>query len=168
MRDGKLAATGESGNIVVTTLKHYAMPMIRYDTNDIGRISPDSCPCGRGLTVLRVLEGRSGDILRLGNGRIVSPNYCCRLMMSPEFVGAFKQFQVVQTGDLTLDLKLVRSATYIDSDADAVVRAFKQSLGSEVRVNLSLVERIDPMPSGKFQVSRRSRPFDDNQGEFER
>ncbi|MCD4804940.1 MAG: hypothetical protein K8R07_04615 [Desulfobacterales bacterium] len=81
--------------------------MIRYNTDDIGKVSAVPCSCGLGFTVLKELEGRSGDILYLSNGKTVSPNYCCRLMMSPEFTGVLKQFQVIQTDGSTLDIKLV-------------------------------------------------------------
>jgi phenylacetate-CoA ligase len=156
IKNGRRAAPGESGKIVVTTLKPYAMPMIRYNTDDIGKVASEPCPCGRGLTVLKELEGRSGEILYLSNGRIISPNYCCRLMMSPEFVDAVGQFQVIQTGNLSLEIKLVKTSIFENDHASILIEKFKDSLGNEVSINLTFVDSIEPLASGKYQISRRA------------
>ncbi len=153
VKDGKQVSPGESGQIVVTTLKPYAMPMIRYNTYDIGKISPERCPCGRGLTVLKELEGRSGEIIRLSNGRILSPNYFCRLLMSPEFVGAIKQFQVIQTDPSSLDFKLVKTGDFSALHEERLRKLLRDSLGGGVSARFSFVQGIRPLPSGKFQIT---------------
>ncbi len=155
IRDGKGVVPGESGQIVVTTLKPYATHMIRYNTEDIGMISTERCSCGSGLTILKELEGRSGEMLYLSNGKIISPNYCCRLLMSPEFIGAIKQFQVIQKDGLTLEIKIVKNSSFSNTHANNLTSLLKNSMGDDVLINLTLVERIDPQPSGKFMVIRR-------------
>ena len=42
----------KTGRILVTDLNNYAMPLIRYDTEDIASTISGSCPCGRGLSLL--------------------------------------------------------------------------------------------------------------------
>ena len=49
---GKVLPDGEFGELVLTTLSKYAMPMIRYRTRDLTRIIPGRCACGR--TILRI------------------------------------------------------------------------------------------------------------------
>ena len=121
----------------MTTLKSNAMPMIRYNTDDIGKVSAVPCSCGLGLTVLKELEGRSGDILYLSNGKTVSPNYCCRLMMSPEFTGVLKQFQVIQTDGSTLDIKLVKTSGFRDHHTEALIGSLRNILGDDVGIRLN-------------------------------
>jgi len=52
---------GEQGELVITTLTKEAMPMIRYRTRDITRLTDEPCACGR--THLRILRvtGRDDD-----------------------------------------------------------------------------------------------------------
>ncbi len=54
---------GETGELVITTLTKEALPMIRYRTRDITRLSDERCACGR--THLRILRvtGRDDDML---------------------------------------------------------------------------------------------------------
>jgi phenylacetate-CoA ligase len=54
---------GQAGELVITTLTKEALPMLRYRTRDITRLSTARCACGR--THLRILRvaGRNDDML---------------------------------------------------------------------------------------------------------
>jgi phenylacetate-CoA ligase len=52
---GDLRGQGEPGELVITTLKAEAMPLIRYRTGDLVVMEGDGCPCGRTHHRLRVL-----------------------------------------------------------------------------------------------------------------
>ncbi|WP_028578899.1 phenylacetate--CoA ligase family protein [Desulfogranum japonicum] len=56
-------APGEVGELVITTLTKEAFPMIRYRTHDLTRFIPEPCPCGRTLTRMQRVVGRSDDML---------------------------------------------------------------------------------------------------------
>lgn len=56
-------APGEVGELVITTLTKEAFPMIRYRTRDLTRFIPEPCPCGRTLTRMARVMGRSDDML---------------------------------------------------------------------------------------------------------
>jgi 2-polyprenyl-3-methyl-5-hydroxy-6-metoxy-1,4-benzoquinol methylase len=51
---------GETGEIVLTSLKERAMPLIRYRTGDLGRLIATPCACGGSLPRLGRVEGRLG------------------------------------------------------------------------------------------------------------
>jgi phenylacetate-coenzyme A ligase PaaK-like adenylate-forming protein len=63
--NGKLAPDGEPGRIVITSLRKYAFPLIRYETGDAGRIVPGPCTCGRLGRRLEFL-GRADDAICAG------------------------------------------------------------------------------------------------------
>jgi phenylacetate-CoA ligase len=54
---------GELGEMVVTTLRKEAAPLIRYRTRDLTRLLPDPCPCGNPLPRHDHLLGRSDDMI---------------------------------------------------------------------------------------------------------
>lgn len=56
-------APGEIGELVITTLTKEAFPVIRYRTRDLARLLPGACPCGRTLTRMSRILGRSDDML---------------------------------------------------------------------------------------------------------
>ncbi len=69
---GRVLAPGLWGEIVFTTLNRTAMPLIRYRTGDLGRLLPETCPCGSALLRLDKVRGRIGHILRLSSGDTLS------------------------------------------------------------------------------------------------
>lgn len=56
-------APGEIGELVITTLTKEAFPIIRYRTRDLAHLLPEPCPCGRTLTRMSRILGRSDDML---------------------------------------------------------------------------------------------------------
>ncbi|MBP3764192.1 MAG: phenylacetate--CoA ligase [Bacteroidaceae bacterium] len=56
---------GEIGELVLTTLRREAMPLLRYRTRDLTRILPGKCPCGREHKRLDRMKGRSDDMIIL-------------------------------------------------------------------------------------------------------
>ncbi|WP_414150196.1 DVU_1553 family AMP-dependent CoA ligase [Acetobacterium carbinolicum] len=62
---------GKYGEIVFTSLKRIAMPLIRYRTGDIGAFSTDLCPCGTFLRTLKKVAGRYANRIRLDHDNYI-------------------------------------------------------------------------------------------------
>ena len=58
---GKVIPNGQVGELVYTTLRKKARPMIRFRTGDIGRIDQTKCSCGRTHGRIHIL-GRKDDM----------------------------------------------------------------------------------------------------------
>jgi phenylacetate-CoA ligase len=58
----KPSPPGEVGEMVVTTLRKEAAPLIRYRTRDLTRLVPGRCPCGNILPRHDRILGRSDDM----------------------------------------------------------------------------------------------------------
>jgi len=54
---------GERGELVITTLTKQGMPMIRYRTRDITRLTDQPCICGRTHLRIKRITGRDDDML---------------------------------------------------------------------------------------------------------
>ena len=59
---GEVLPDGETGELVLTTLSKYAMPMIRYRTRDITKIIAEPCECGRTIRRIARISSRSDDM----------------------------------------------------------------------------------------------------------
>jgi phenylacetate-CoA ligase len=56
---------GEQGEIVLTTLRKQAMPLVRYRTRDISRLLPGPCRCGSPYPRIARLTGRTDDMIKV-------------------------------------------------------------------------------------------------------
>ena len=90
------------GEIVVTNLSNYAMPLIRYRTGDVGILTDRQCSCGRALPILVSIEGRLRDHVVCADGRELSPREVARVVGN--IVGA--RFHVVQESADTIRVGL--------------------------------------------------------------
>lgn len=70
--DGRPVEPGEKGKIYVTSLKNYAMPLIRYELGDIGCFCNTSCLCGDNRKVIRISAGRDNDYIKMRDKSKVS------------------------------------------------------------------------------------------------
>ena len=59
---GEVLPDGEVGELVITTLSKFAMPMIRYRTRDLTRIINEPCACGRTIRRIDRIASRSDDM----------------------------------------------------------------------------------------------------------
>jgi phenylacetate-CoA ligase len=77
---------GETGEIVLTTLRREAMPLIRYRTRDLAMALPGTCSCGRAHRRLSRIKGRSDDMV-IVKGVNVYPIQVEQVLMGLEEVG---------------------------------------------------------------------------------
>lgn len=71
---------GEKGELVFTSLQRQAMPMLRYRTKDITRLTREPCRCGRTLVRMEKITGRTDDMLII-SGVNVFPSQIEALML---------------------------------------------------------------------------------------
>ncbi len=60
---GEVLPSGQSGELVLTTITKEAVPMIRYRTGDLTRIIEEPCRCGRTSRRLDRIGGRTDDMI---------------------------------------------------------------------------------------------------------
>ncbi len=132
------AQKGELGRIVVTDLYNYAMPLIRYDTGDIGIIDVDD----NGVQYLTSIEGRKLDLIYTTKGEIVPSHISYRLCK----YGDYKQFQLVQYGKKDYLIKL---NTDIKVDEKAMRAEYKDYFGNDANIIIEYVDEIPLLSSGK-------------------
>jgi len=89
---------GETGEMVVTTLRKEASPLVRYRTRDLTRIIPKRCSCGSILPMHDRLLGRSDDmfIIRAVN---VYPGQIDHILSNTKGVGSEYQIHLNRKED---------------------------------------------------------------------
>ena len=66
-KTGEQLQDGEIGELIYTTFDREGMPLIRYNSHDLGRIIPGICDCGLPLKRIEI-KGRSDDLIPIGAG----------------------------------------------------------------------------------------------------
>jgi phenylacetate-CoA ligase len=141
---------GQVGSrLLVTNLFNRVQPLFRFEVTDLVAVEPEPCPCGRTLTRLRSLEGRSEDILSLG-GVAVHPLQFGVVTADPDV----REFQVVQKGDaLRLRVALRAGCTGVEERLGERVRAELAELGvPRPQVSVERVDALERSPAGKVQI----------------
>ena len=149
---------GEPGQILCTTLDNTVMPFIRYRIGDLGKVSHSSCSCGRPLRELDQLLGRTGDIFRTSDGRMIAPNLWCRLFMNPELESSVRRFQVVYERSGSIRFRVVRGINYDDSKELMLIQQLRELVGTATGTSFDYVDSIEPHVSGKLLMVVREVP----------
>jgi len=140
-------APGNMGEILATDLHNYAMPFIRYAVGDMGTLSSKPCPCGRGLPVMKSIEGRTTDQLVFSNGVVLSGPALTLVFKDC----AIKQYQVIQEAKDGLLIKVVKGEGYTDRDTNHFLGIIKSHAGEGISIETEFVDEILPAKAGKYK-----------------
>ena len=106
---GEVLPDGAEGEMVITTLSKFAMPMIRYRTRDITRIITEPCECGRTTLRMEKCKGRSDDMLII-RGVNVFPSQIESALLGVSGIGP--HYEIVVTRENYMDKIEVRVELY--------------------------------------------------------
>ncbi len=146
--NGHPTPAGEEGNIVITDLFNHGMPFIRYVNGDRAVAGWKNCPCGRGLPLLTRVTGRRLDTLETPDGRKIPGEFFPHLIK--DFT-AVRRFQVVQTTDDTIVVKLVAPDMSRESE-EQLLHAITACTGWSVQIQIERVAEIPLTKAGKLRV----------------
>ena len=151
--DGRRAAPGASGRIVVTALDNYVMPFINYEIGDTG-LAGAPCPCGRGFPTLAGVAGRIGEAFTTPAGRTFSPVTLDRVFrFCADYV---REFQAERTTAAAMTVWVVPTPRFGLEIAERIRTELEEHAGAGMEVRIVAVPGIPVEPSGKRSVLRSS------------
>lgn len=153
---------GETGEMVVTTLRKEAAPLIRYRTRDLTRLIPGTCPCGSLLPRHDRLLGRSDDmiIFRAVN---IYPGQIDHVLSGIEGIGS--EYQVIldrkADGKDYMTLKIER-AQGVDKSRDP---RLEKGVAEEIKKQILVSAGVEILDYGTLPRSERKskRVFDNRE-----
>ena len=150
VRNGR-SCVEEDGEIVVTDLRNFAMPMIRYRIRDIGRIKQASCACARGLPLMELVGGRVTDFLMATNGSKVSGIVIATYVITN--IPGIRQIQFVQNEPGAVTVNLVKAPEWTASSVNELTARIRRYLGDDIRLRTEFKDQIPLERSGKYRFS---------------
>ena len=139
---------------MVTAFNNRAMPLIRYDTDDVAEVLNGPCPCGRSLPSFGKLVGRYSRIAYLPEGTLGYVGALREALenMPPELARDLRQFQVHQFRDGRFELRLRAVAPLDPPFRERIAAAWRAATaGRDLRLDIVEVAEIERPPSGKYQ-----------------
>ena len=155
--DGRPVPDGQPGEIVTTHLATRDFPFIRYRTGDVAVLDTAACACGRGLPLIKEIQGRSTDFVVAADGTVM---HGLALIYILRDLPGVQSFKIVQESLENTTVQLVVDEHFERGRSSDIVTAFQRRLGAGVAVDLQFVDSIAPEKSGKFRyvVSRVAAP----------
>lgn len=137
-----------TGEVVVTSLLGFSVPLIRYRIGDVARLSLEVCSCRRGGRVLEAIEGRTWSMLRGAGGEEIYPQVVTQVVMglAPEA----RRFQAVQDRLDHVTVRLASSEPIPEERTRGIADELVRMMGSGIRIEVEVVDEIEPERSGKF------------------
>jgi len=150
---------GETGEMVYTTLRKEAAPLIRYRSRDLTRLLEGPCPCGCILPRHDKILGRSDDMV-IFRGVNIYPGHVDEILSGIEGAGSEYQIHLERRPDGRdeMILKVERAAGTKEEAAGPLAAR----IAGEIRRNLLVSCSVEVLPHGTLPRSEKKtrRVFD--------
>jgi len=158
--DGTLCKDGEQGEVVITLLTNYTMPLIRYKIGDVAVKTDETCICGRGFPLIKDITGRTIDLFVSKKGELIDS----RSIFSPFFRlhNYVKKFMMIQESIDKVNISLVIDESFKEkfkTDIYELENQIREFMGRDTIIEINLVDEILPVSSDKhrFFISKVTR-----------
>jgi len=151
--------SGETGEMVITTLRKEAAPLIRYRTRDLTKLIPKRCSCGSILPMHDRLLGRSDDmfIFRAVN---IYPGQIDHILSNTKGIGSEYQIHI-NRGEDGKDYMTIKVERIEEGDS-ARDKFLTQTIEEEIKKQILVSAKVEVTDYGTLPRSDRKsqRVFD--------
>jgi phenylacetate-CoA ligase len=145
---GRSQPPGVAGEIVVTHLATTSFPFVRYRTGDVGVLDSETCSCGRGLPLIREIQGRTTDFVVARDGTVM---HGLALVYVVRDLPAIRKFKIVQESVEHTRVLLAVDPGFDPASVERIRNGMAERLGAQVRIDVDIVADIPAEMSGKYR-----------------
>jgi len=157
IKDNQYIKPGEIGSHITTDLHNYAMPFIRYDTQDILELGNEHCACGKQLMCISKIHGRYSDIIITPDGKRFLVEHFVEYF---EYENSITQFQVYQEDYRLLVFRLIVNNEFKSSDKERIISHWEKNTSGKMDVRINIVDSLESFRSGKRRIIVKSEHID--------
>ncbi len=139
---------GTEGTMVGTSIQNYGMPLLRYVTSDRTALTGQPCSCGRPLPLMQDVTTKAEDLLRLKDGRLISPSVLTHPFKP---LNQIDGSQLVQTALDRLVVRLIPRPDFTPALSERLVSDLKARLGQDMQIEIEMVTELPRTKAGKFK-----------------
>lgn len=146
--DGRPAKVGEIGEIVITDLNNFSMPLIRYRIGDMAKaVAQQPCSCGRPHSQIGEISGRTQALISCSNGVWLPGTFFAHFFKDFDF--AVQHYQVVQENSSSFSVNIVPKPQFTEKVRQRIVSNLLEYTGPKQIINLEIVDQIPLLKTGK-------------------
>jgi phenylacetate-CoA ligase len=147
--DDRPARPGEIGEVVITDLSNFSVPLIRYRIGDLAVAVDETgpCPCGRHLSRIGRIEGRTQAIVYCANGTWLPGTFFMHFFKDYEHAVRFFQIRQDRRGEFVL--KIVKNRRFTEAEFDSMMNALRRFVGDDTKIDIEFCEAIPLLETGK-------------------
>ncbi|MCE5198429.1 phenylacetate--CoA ligase family protein, partial [bacterium] len=156
--DGSPAQPGEEGEVVLTLLTNFTMPLIRYRVGDTAIFKEGKCACGASWPMLQHVTGRLTDSFVREDGGIIPAEYMIMTLNNSILKYSWiRKCQCIQDDYTSVRVRITPwdrncSAEVTRSEELAQIRdGIRLVMGEQCNVEFEFPEDIECTQSGKYR-----------------
>lgn len=155
-------APGEVGEMVVTSLKKEASPLIRYRTHDLTRLIPGTCSCGCTMPRMDKIMGRSDDMF-IFRGVNIYPGQIGSVLEGFDDLSAEYQISLTRRNGLDhMGVRVERTPNSTTEDNEAIAKA----VANDIRKHILVRSEVTVLGPGELPRSfAKTKRVQDERGE---
>ncbi|NEO11007.1 MULTISPECIES: hypothetical protein [unclassified Moorena] len=141
--------TGVEGNILVTNLTNYAMPLIRYKIGDRGTLLVNE----PSRQIFKEVSGRITDMFKRQDGSLVYGSYFTYLLCFKDWISKFQVVQKNYSKIVIIIMKVNQDYQPEQKELDEIVNHCQIAIGKKCQISFEFVDQIYPNQSGKYRYT---------------
>jgi phenylacetate-CoA ligase len=142
--------TEVKGDVAITDLFNFGMPLIRYINGDQATLTQRTCDCGNPLPLIEKINGRKLDIIKTSNGTELPGEFFPHLFK--DYIG-IERFQVRQKELASIDIYIVKNEHYSGTEPESITNELNRYLKQALAINFHIVADIQLTDAGKHRVT---------------
>lgn len=143
--DGRPARPGETGEVVITDLNNFSVPLIRYRVGDLATAVDQEvpCPCGRNLSRIGRIEGRTQAIVYCADGRWIPGTLFAHFFKDYDYL--VRMYQIHQSSPGAFTLRVVKGPQFDPVEMGLMIEELRTHVG-QTQID---IEYVDSIPLGR-------------------
>lgn len=134
--------------IIATSLTNYAMPLIRYDTGDVGYLLNERCSCKRGFPLFCLQGGREKSFAIGKDGAHIP----VANIDIPNVTNHIVQFQFAQKKRGVMELRIIKKSEFQETDLEKIQKKLEEKFGGNMDIEIIFTEHIHQTKNGKTSI----------------
>ena len=143
----------DNGELIATGFTNYAMPLIRYRTQDLFTLSDAKCECGRHYQLIASIDGRTDDVLVHSDGRYENANTLdfTRGRLA-ELIDMLLRYQFIQYKKGECIMRIIAKKVITEDQLKELEKEINQYFGETLHVAIEKAEKPILGKSGKERL----------------